>query len=526
MPRLVRLLVPIGVAVAATSPLVAQNRSTRLPAAAAIQRAAETITATQFRDRVGVISDDSMRGRDTPSPELDRTAAYIAAEFQRLGLRPGGDSGSYIQRYRLRRTQIDTASYIAFTGRGVTSRLRLGRDFGVAQGQAPDSGITAPVVLISGIPSDSARPFGDVTIRGSVVLHAVSAQQVMQGQAALNNLVTRGLFGGARAYVILVGSPLPPPLTQLMQASERPQSELAGPGGAPPFQIPPIVIARDSGAFEALRAAGVDVATLFSPTGGSVRALDGFTAALNARRIVLGESSAPNVVGVIEGSDPQLRGEALVYSAHMDHLGVGRPVDGDSIFNGADDNASGTAGVVELAEAFASLSPRPRRSMVFLAVSGEEKGLWGSSYYTQHPAVPLAQTVADFTLDMIGRNWRDTVSALGQPYSTLGEALVRVAGAHPELNMRVVGDLWPQENYFYRSDHINFARRGVPVLSFSSGDHPDYHRVTDSVEKIDAEKTARIIRLVFYLGVDVANADARPQWDPASRRQIVQGPGN
>jgi Zn-dependent M28 family amino/carboxypeptidase len=113
-------------------------------------------------------------------------------------------------------------------------------------------------------------------------------------------------------------------------------------------------------ALAALRAAGVDVATLFSPTGGSVRALDGFTAALNARRIVLGESSAPNVVGVIEGSDPQLRGEALVYSAHMDHLGVGRPVDGDSIFNGADDNASGTAGVVELAEAFASLSPRPR----------------------------------------------------------------------------------------------------------------------------------------------------------------------
>ena len=518
-------LAALALCAAAAAPLAAQA-APPAPSAPALRRAAETITESDVRRRIALISDDSMRGRDTPSPELDKTAAYIAAEFQRLGLRPGGDSGSYIQRYRLRRTQMDTASYVALTARGVTSRLSLGRDFGVVQGAAPDSGITAPVVLISGIPSDSARPFGDATIRGSVVLHAVTGQQVMQGQAALGSLLMRGMLGGARSWILLVGSPLPPPIAQLMQASARPQSELAGPAGAPQFQIPPIMMAGDSVAFGALRAAGVDVATLFSAEGGSVRMPEGLTATIAARRLVLGESSAPNVVGVLEGSDPQLRSEALVYSAHMDHLGVGRPVDGDSIFNGADDNASGTVGVVELAEAFASLSPRPRRSMVFLAVSGEEKGLWGSSYYAQHPTVPLAQTVADFTLDMISRNWRDTVSALGQPYSTLGEALIRVAGAHPELNMRVVGDLWPQENYFYRSDHINFARRGVPVLAFSSGDNPDYHRVTDSVDKIDAEKTARIIRLAFYLGVDVANADARPQWDPESRRRIAQGPGN
>jgi len=218
-----------------------------------------------------------------------------------------------------------------------------------------------------------------------------------------------------------------------------------------------------------------------------------------------------------------------VFSGHMDHVGVGRPVNGDSIFNGADDDASGTIGVVELAEAFAALTPRPRRSLVFLTVSGEEHGLWGSGFYAQHPAIPLAATVADLNIDMIGRyfenrpGWRDTIAVIGKEHSTLGATANRVTQQHPELRMQLVDDMWPSENFYFRSDHIHFARGGVPILFFFNGTHPDYHGAGDSVDRIDAEKAARIVRMVFYIGLEVANTTARPEWNPESRRRIVQG---
>jgi Zn-dependent M28 family amino/carboxypeptidase len=258
-----------------------------------------------------------------------------------------------------------------------------------------------------------------------------------------------------------------------------------------------------------------------------MRALPGFTASLNLRRAVLSEDRAPNVIGVIEGSDPVLRNEYVFFTAHMDHVGttgVGpcRPVGADSLCNGADDDASGTAGVVELAEAFAMLNPRPRRSLVFMTVSGEERGLWGSEYYSEYPTLSLANTVAAFNIDMVGRNWRDTIVAIGQGHSSLGELANRVARAHPELNLRLIDDPWPQERFYERSDHYNFARKGVPILFFFSGVHPDYHRPTDTVDKIDAEKEARILRLIFYIGLETANGDARPEWNPESRRRIVE----
>jgi len=234
-------------------------------------------------------------------------------------------------------------------------------------------------------------------------------------------------------------------------------------------------------------------------------------------------SSAPNVVGILEGTDPRLKNEYLVYSAHMDHVGVGRPVNGDSIYNGADDDASGTSAVVEVAEAFAQLQPRPKRSVIFLTVSGEEKGLWGSAYFADHAPVPVANIVANLNIDMVGRNWKDTIVAIGKEHSDLGATLNRVGTAHPELHMRPIDDIWPQENFYFRSDHYNFARKGVPILFFFSGTHPDYHRPGDAVDKIDAEKEARIVKLVFYLGLDVANAAERPKWNPDSYKRIVTG---
>jgi Zn-dependent M28 family amino/carboxypeptidase len=252
---------------------------------------------------------------------------------------------------------------------------------------------------------------------------------------------------------------------------------------------------------------------------------------VHARIEPVERNSAPNVVGILEGSDPTLKNEYVVFSAHMDHVGVAGPRGSggcrargaDSICNGADDDGSGTAAVVEIAEAFAGLNPRPKRSIIFLNVSGEEKGLWGSEFFSDHPAVPINNIVADLNIDMIGRNWKDTIVAIGKEHSDLGATLNRVGAAHPELNMRPIDDIWPQENFYFRSDHYNFARKGVPILFFFSGTHPDYHQVSDSPDKIDAEKESRVAQLIFYLGVEIANGAERPKWNPDSYKRIVRG---
>jgi Zn-dependent M28 family amino/carboxypeptidase len=209
----------------------------------------------------------------------------------------------------------------------------------------------------------------------------------------------------------------------------------------------------------------------------------------------------------------------------MDHVGVNTPQNGstDSIWNGADDDASGTTGIMELAEAFAQPGARPRRSLIFLTVSGEEKGRWGSRWFSEHPVVPMKQIVADLNMDMIGRNWTDTIVVIGKEHSDLGTTLNRVNAAHPELDMTAIDDIWPEENFYFRSDHYNFARKGVPILFFFNGTHEDYHGPGDEPEKIDAEKESRIVKLVYYLGQEVANADAKPQWKPESYKEIVEG---
>src|SRR5437867_4852928 len=213
----------------------------------------------------------------------------------------------------------------------------------------------------------------------------------------------------------------------------------------------------------------------------------------------------------------------------MDHIGTPSAGEGctprgaDSICNGADDDGSGTVAVIELAEAFASARERPKRSLVFMTVSGEERGLWGSAYFADHPTVPLADVIADLNIDMVGRNSKDTVAVIGREHSNLGVTLDSVAAAHRELNIKPVGDLWPQEGLFFRSDHYNFAKKGVPILFFTTGLHPDYHQVTDSPEKISAEKETRFARLVFYLGQAVANTSQRPRWNPDSYKRIVGG---
>jgi hypothetical protein len=487
---------------------------------ASAERAVATITASDVRSRIAALADDSMRGRGTPSPELDQAAEWIAGEFARLGLAPRGDAGTFLQRYPIRRWRFDSTSSIAVEGHGVRGEWRLGREVFVGgnAGAAPEGDIRGPVVLVVGLPPDSARPYGDVPTQGAIVLHIPATPGAIRARGVLAAGI-RGWIAADSRFAALAPRTL----------ENRLELPAPLPQGLAVFTIP------DSAAAQVLAAAGLDLRRLRAGPP-LVQVLEGFTATMRIRRNVFPDVSAPNVIGMLEGSDPVLKREYVFVTAHMDHIGVAGMGNGcnaqggaDSICNGADDDASGTAGVLELAEAFASLSPRPRRTLVFMTVSGEERGLWGSAYYTEHPTLPLADAVADFNLDMIGRNsddranWRDTIAVIGREHSSLGEVAARVARAHPELQMTLVDDPWPEQHYYERSDHFNFARKGVPILFFLDGTHPDYHRPGDTVDKIDADKESRVLRMVFHLVLDVANAAERPVWNPESRRRFVEG---
>ena len=235
------------------------------------------------------------------------------------------------------------------------------------------------------------------------------------------------------------------------------------------------------------------------------------------------QTNAPNVVAVARGSDPVLRDEFVFFSAHMDHLGTaGDGVGGcnpftrsdgtvDRICNGADDDGSGTIAVLAIAEAVTKLQGRTRRSIVVLNVSGEEKGLLGSAYYADHPTLPLGNVVADINLDMISRNSPDSIVVIGKDSSDMGATLARVQAAHPELGLIAADDIWPSQNFYRRSDHYNFARKGVPILFFFNGTHPQYHRADDEVPLVNAGKLVRVAQLAFHLGVEIANTTVRPQ---------------
>jgi hypothetical protein len=284
----------------------------------------------------------------------------------------------------------------------------------------------------------------------------------------------------------------------------------------------PVILQVRAGAVkQALTAAGVDLASIRNGAVPVARDIPQLQLGIELKETVTSSLAAPNTFGILEGTDSKLKNEYVVFSAHMDHIGI-TPGPGDSINNGADDDASGTVGVVELAEAFSQRGARPRRSLIFLTVSGEEKGLWGSEYFASNPPVPVKQIVADINIDMIGRNWADTIVAIGKEHSDLGTTLNRVNAAHPELRMTAIDDRWPEERFYFRSDHYNFARKGVPILFFFNGVHEDYHEVTDSPDKINSEKEARILKLLFYLGQEVANAPSRPKWNPESYKEIVE----
>jgi len=232
--------------------------------------------------------------------------------------------------------------------------------------------------------------------------------------------------------------------------------------------------------------------------------------------------AVPNVVGLLPGSDPALRDQWVVFTAHFDHVAGGPDSTGDSIYNGADDNASGTAAIMEIAQAFAALPTPPRRSTAFVLVSGEEKGLLGARHFAQGASLPREAMVADINADMVSMNWPDSIFVFGGEYSTLGSTLDQVIARHPEVNVSIMENRWPQMPLFRMSDHFAFVREGIPGIFFFSGLHDNLHQPSDELDQIDPDKAARVARLMFYFGYQVAQGQDRPQWTEAGRAMLAE----
>ncbi|HJR54286.1 MAG TPA: M28 family peptidase [Gemmatimonadota bacterium] len=507
--RWVRGLAPLVAALVWTSSACArQSAQVEASQAEAVEEAASTITSEDMGAAIATIAADSMGGRDTPSPGLDKTAAWIADRYAAYGLAPAGDDGTFFQRYLFPLRALDTTGvHFGTVVNGENVMLVYGEDYFVAAATPfEDRAMGHGSLVWVGRAADGSWPPPE-SAEGQVMVVSLPGSYDRDWRIAAAQARRTAQAAGARALVVALGEDFPEvAFERLAELAAEPSRSLVDPDEIPVFYV------RPAAAAAVVARGGLDLAALVAGSG-EPQVVPGVETHFSADAVVVEEATAPNVVAVLRGSDPELADTYVVFSAHMDHVGIGTAnAAGDSIYNGADDDASGTAALVEMAGAFSTLEEAPRRSLVFLNVSGEEKGLLGSRWFTEHPTVPVDGIVANVNMDMIARNAPDSIVVIGQQYSSLGPLVQEVAAEHPELGLTVSEDLWPEERFFFRSDHFNFARLEIPALFFFAGVHEDYHQPSDELAKLDLDKAARVARLAFWTAYAIADSPTAPTW--------------
>jgi len=543
--------VTLASALTAFTPAAAQRPA--LPLKFTARPTVTAITPADLMSRLYVFADDSMMGRAAGTIYHDKGTTYIANELARLGLQPAGDNGTYFQQIPLLKS-VATGSTISVDGR----TFSIWRDY-----LPRDNGPTARAV--AGAPAIYGGAYGDSTmIAPALTAGKAVVISVPRGWQANRPALTQRYIDAAALVVVSLDSIPPEVRAQLAEPAIMYQGEIE----EAQRRLPPVpsYLYVTNAVAEAIM--GAPLATL--KVGAAGKSLTG--------SLVFAKSPAPgarNVVAIAPGSDPALRGEYVAIGAHTDHIGFGEPVDHDSlyafyhvvrpngaddgekpaaaddwpkirsmldslrrahaarqdsIYNGADDDGSGSMGVLEVAEAFAG-SAKPKRSILFVWHVGEELGLYGSEYYTDHPTVPRDSIVAQINIDMIGRGPNALAPGGGtgelqiigsRRLSTeLGE-LVDAEGR--KFNPPFKYDYQYDANghpaqYYCRSDHYEYARYGIPVVFLSTGGHPEYHQVTDEPQYIDYDGLARVAQLVFNTATDIANMNHRllvdkPKPDP------------
>ena len=462
---------------------------------------ASTITADDLKKHLYIVASAEMEGRETATLGQRKAAAYIEQHFKSLGLTPG-NKGSFQMPYPVFQDSLTSAA-IEVNGK----KFEFSQDFNVNLSAVNSSTLMASeVVFVGAGRSDSAKnDYEGLNTRGKIVLAypSTSAPAAAQGrgmrgnpQAALQEAAAKN--GASAVLLVQPNFQKRPAVAKGMQYTTAFRKTNLPNVYTVSEALAEAIMGAD------LKAAKTGAAAVKSYDAEVLVSLNKFTSRL--------ESS--NVLGFMEGTD--LKDEFLVLSAHYDHLGKR---DNGVIYFGADDDGSGTVSVLELAEAFVKAKEAgkgPRRSILFITVSGEEKGLWGSNYYSEHPAFPLEKTTADLNIDMVGRI---------DPKRTYGDSTnyVYVVGddklssdlkpISEAINKKYLGmeldykynDPKDQERIYFRSDHFNFARKGVPIIFYFNGTHNDYHKPTDTPDKINYELMSKRAQLVFYTAWEMAN---------------------
>ncbi|MEK6281217.1 MAG: M20/M25/M40 family metallo-hydrolase [Acidobacteriota bacterium] len=519
------------------------------PASLASQRGAETITAAQIRDYLTFIASDVMEGRDTPSRGLDTVAQFLAMNLSRWGFKQAGDDGTFFQKIALSRTAIDKAdTRVSFNNQTLT----MGDDY-IPLARPAD--ISAQLVFAGNgwfIKSKNIDAYKGIDPKGKIAI-------IFSPPDGLPRGVTRADLAGKRgedwmnpseyaAKQGVVGIVTVPDF-QYLANWERNRARITERGStvvekfqtSSGLQMPGIVAAPrlSTSLFQGEKQ---NATAIFEAAYGG-QPLEPFvlgpqkTLSINVAIKSDIAATTQNVVAVFEGSDPVLKNEYVALGAHYDHV-VGAPVNGDAIYNGADDDGSGTTALLAIAEALAKASIRPKRSVLFVWHAGEEKGLWGSRYFTEFPTIPLEKIVTQINIDMIGRSKKEgdinprnrglsgpnEIYVIGSKMMSteLGELTESVNKQYLNITYDFRYDDPADPNrFFFRSDHINYARKGIPIVFFFDGEHEDYHRPGDSPDKIDYQKMEKLTRTIYMTLWEIANRAARPKVDKPLPAQLT-----
>jgi len=480
-----------------------------IPAIAATQ----TITFSETQEHVETLASDKFEGREAGTKGEQLAADYIASYFKQAGLKPGGDAGTFFQHFKISKRRL-IKIIVSFKTKSETTLLNFGSDY-IPLNFTGENKISGEIVFAGyGIsaPEYNYDDYQNIDVQNKIVLvlrhepREEDDESPFEGSShsryAYFETKARTAKNHGAAALIIVNDPNGEHSEALPKTSFQPKGRFSNRWSLAPqngMEDIPVIWVKAEFVESLLAEQGRDLTSLQKQIDEELKP-QSFTLKNVLSNIELEFAqqlrTAKNVVAVLPGSDENLAEEAVVVGAHYDHVGI----KGGEIHNGADDNASGTAGLLEIAEACAEMKEKPNRTLIFAAFSAEELGLLGSKYYVDNPVRPISKTVVMLNMDMIGRNLSSNVSVIGaKRYPKLSEINI-AANEMVGMNLKYDADY-----YFNRSDQANFAREGVPVLFYNTNGHGDYHQPTDDFDKINFEKIARIGRLAFLVAWQAAN---------------------
>jgi hypothetical protein len=493
------------------------------------QKLVENISIASIKETVNALAANEMQGRGTAQPGGDKAAAYLADRFAKLGLKPLGEKNSYLQPIKFRETQF--LPQTAFTVG--TDNLKLGSDYFVSPPYSGDENINGKLVFVAygvDVPFLKRKDLTGVDLRGKIVVlqdgppPEISRSQWAKAQAQ-GNVIRALIMRGVAAIVTIGQNTETITFAELADYLTRRRIEPESSRELPDF-IPPFLSVSNTAAEKLFASSGVTLAeALAKAKRDDFTPMDLNQSATITVKLKKATGVGNNVVGLLEGSDPKLKSQALVYSAHYDAYGISAD---NRIYHGAADNALGVAEMLAIAEVLTRAETQPRRSIIFLAVTGEEYGGYGSDYWVKNPTWKIQEVAADLNLDGMGTEVYGPVKVLvgyGAEHSTLGALLNEVAAA---TGLRIIPDPMPEEKSFYRSDHYFFVQKGIPgIMLLGAPDgavetwtdrlkkwtKTDYHQPTDTVRPDwDWSGPRTVASVMLLMGLRAANSEAMPAW--------------